>query len=98
MQPTLQVLLTTTPLSLLEHLTAGWGAMGFIWMTLRGQTAVQAVQPVHLLRSTTATPLTTWMASNLQARVQSPRPRQPYEQALGPPATAAAAAQVWMPL
>ncbi len=59
------------PLSLLEHLTAGCGAMGFIWMTWRGQTTVQAVQPVHFSRSTTATPLMTWMASNLQARVQS---------------------------
>ena len=41
------------------------------------QVTVQAVQPVHFLRSTTATPLMTWMASNLHARVQSPRPRQP---------------------
>ena len=77
MQPTLQVLLTSAPLSLLEHLTAGCGAMGFIWMTWRGQATVQAVQPVHFLRSTTATPLMMWMASNLHARVQSPRPRQP---------------------
>ena len=52
-------------LSLLEHLTAGCGAMGFIWMTWRGQVTVQAVQPVHFLRSTTATPLMTWMASKL---------------------------------
>ena len=91
--------MATGPRSQLEHMTTGLsGPASWIMMTCLGQTAAQAPQPVHLSWSTTATPLTTWMASNLQALTQSPRPAQAKEQSLGPPYSPAAAAQLWMPL
>ena len=72
MQPFLQALTTAAPRSLLRQSTAGWGATGFIFSRPRGQALVQAVQPVHLVRSTTATPFCTLSAPNTQALTQSP--------------------------
>ena len=60
--------------------------------------AAQLMEPVHLSGSTLATPFSRWMASNLQALVQLPKPRQPNLQTSGPlPATFAAAAQSCIP-
>lgn len=94
-----QAFMATGPLSLLEHMTTGLrGPPTSIMMTCLGQMFAQAPQPVHLSLSTLATPSTMWIASNLHTLVQSPRPTQAKEQVLGPPYSAAAAAQVWMPL
>jgi len=61
---------------------------------LRGQASRQAPQLVHFSLSTSATPCALmWMASNWQAATQVPKPMQPKEQAVGPPATFVAATQ-----
>jgi hypothetical protein len=59
-----------------------------------GQVLEQAPQPTHLSRSTLATPFSTWIASNLQAATQSPKPMQPNLQLPGPPKKPFTAAQV----
>ena len=98
-----QFFLATAPLSLFMQLTTIRRPFGpflrssMIW---RGQALTQAPQATHFSSSTSGSPVSSfmWIASNVQARVQSPQPRQPKPQRVSPVPVAFIAAQVRKPL
>src|SRR3989304_3571195 len=102
-QATLQFFLAIPPLSSFMHDTNIFLSFLFFFlssMIFLGQALTQAPQAVQLSSMTTGRPVfsSMYMASNLQALTQSPRPRQPYEHPVSPSYKLAATAQDEAPL
>ena len=77
MQPALQALRVTAPLSWFEQRTAVFARLGTMAITCCGQVFAQTPQPTQMEASTEAIPLTREIAPCGQTLMQSPRPMQP---------------------
>ena len=89
-----QSCVAASPANGMLHCTNNFWLSGTSSNRSLGQAAMQSGQARHFSVSTCGRPFAfMWIASNVQATSQSPRPRQPQEQPFPPPETTAAARQ-----
>ena len=93
MQEALHTFLEIAPLSLLLQRTVGLKGNSIMLIIPLGQAEAQPPQPPQISKFICGKPFLIVMALKSQARIQSPRPRHPKEQSLGPPAMVIAEAQ-----
>ena len=88
MQAAVQALRAMFPLSLFTQQTKTRRSFTPLFrnsMMFLGQAFTQAPHALHASPSTTAMPFSIWIASNLHAFTQFPKPRHPFPQLFGPP-------------
>ena len=96
-QPAEQFIFTALPKSWLLHFTNTSLLAGFSTIKAFGHTSLHFPQFTHFSSSTTATPFSILIASNLHTDTHVPNPKHPALQAFDPPIKAAAALQSFKP-